>query len=58
MEQNSLTTHDHDFRRAGDWASLVVQWLRICLPMQATCSIPALGRSQMLQAAKPMSHNY
>ena len=51
MGQNSLTTHDHDFRTAGDWASLVVQYLRICLPMQATCSIPALARSQMLQGS-------
>ena len=56
MGQNSLTTHDHDFRTAGDWASLVVQWLRICLPMQIQSLL--WQDPKCYKAAKPMSHNY
>ncbi|XP_054944789.1 interferon-inducible double-stranded RNA-dependent protein kinase activator A isoform X1 [Physeter macrocephalus] len=29
------------------WASLVAQWLRVCLPMQGTGSCPGPGRSHM-----------
>ena len=32
-------------------ASLVAQWLRICLPMQGTGSSPGLGRSHMPQSS-------
>ena len=41
------------------WASLVAQWLRICLPMQGT-RVQALVREDptCCGAAKPMRHNY
>ena len=35
----------------------VVQWLRLCLPMQETL-LPDLGRSHMLQANKSMHPSY
>ena len=40
-------------------ASLVVQWLRICLPMQGT-RVQALVREDPIcrRATKPMHHNY
>ena len=40
-------------------ASLVVQWLRIHLPMQGT-RVRALGREDPTchRATKPMRHNY
>ena len=40
-------------------ASLVVQWLRICLPMQGT-RVRALVREDSTHrgATKPMHHNY
>ena len=40
-------------------ASLVAQWLRICLPMQGT-RVPALVQEDptCCGAAKPASHNY
>ena len=40
-------------------ASLVAQWLRICLPMQGT-QVPALVREDPTcrRATKPMHHNY
>ena len=34
-------------RKCAQRTSLVVPWLRICLPMQGTGSIPGLGRSHM-----------
>ena len=41
------------------WASLVVQWLRICLPMQGT-QVRALVWEDPTchRATRPMSHNY
>ena len=41
------------------WASLVVQWLRILLPMQGTW-VRALAREDPTcrGAAKPVHHNY
>ena len=41
------------------WTSLVVQWLRIRLPMQGT-QVPALVREDPTchGAAKPVRHNY
>ena len=41
------------------WTSLVVQWIRICVPLQETQSlIPDPGISYTLQATKPVHHNY
>ena len=39
--------------------SLVVQWLRICLPMQGT-QVPTLVREDDIccEAAQPAHHNY
>ena len=41
------------------WASLVAQWLRICLPMQGT-RVRALVQEDpaWLRATKPVRHNY
>ena len=36
--------------------ALVVQWLRICLPVWGT--VPGLGGPHMLWAAKPVHHRY
>ena len=36
--------------------SLVVQWVRICLPMQRT-QVQSLGRFHMLRATKPVCRN-
>ena len=43
----------------GQGASLVAQWLRICLPMQGT-RVRALGQEDPTcrRATKPMHHNY
>ena len=51
--------HRHDFKIVLLWASLVVQWLRICLPMQGT-QVQALvwEDSTCRGAAGPVSHNY
>ena len=45
--------------KMGHGASLVVQWLRICLPMQGT-RVQALVREvpTCRGATKPMRHNY
>ena len=41
------------------WASLVVQWLRICLPMQGTwVRAPVWEDPTCHGATKPVSHNY
>ena len=47
------------FKSAVQRASLVVQWLRICLPMQGTW-VRALAREDPTcrGANKPMCHNY
>ena len=40
-------------------ASLMVQWLRICLPMQGTCVRALVGEDPTCRGAtKPMRHNY
>ena len=46
-------------KRCGIWASLVVQWLRICLPMQGT-RVQALVWEDPTcrRATRPVSHNY
>ena len=45
--------------RLSDRASLVAQWLRICLPMQGT-RVRALGWEDPIcrGATGPVSHNY
>ena len=40
----------------GSGPSLVLQWVRICLPMQRT-QVQSLGGFHMLRAAKPVRHN-
>ena len=49
----------HRSKEVYVWTSLVVQWLRIRLPMQGTWVL-ALGREDptCLRATKPMRHNY
>ncbi|KAJ8783601.1 hypothetical protein J1605_008644 [Eschrichtius robustus] len=48
-----------NYLRVGPWASLVAQWLRICLPMQGT-RVRALVREDPTcrGATRPVSHNY
>ena len=64
----SWTTHRNFTAQASDLnpttmnnskTSLVVQWLRICLPTQGT-QVPSLVREDptCLGAAKPLCHNY
>ena len=47
------------FKSNSSRASLVVQWLRICLPMQGT-QVQALVQEDptCLGATKPVHHNY
>ena len=47
------------FIKRSPGASLVAQWLRICLPMQGT-RVRALVREDPTcgRAARPVSHNY
>ena len=41
------------------WASLVAQWLRICLPMQGTRVQALVWEDPTCRGAtKPVSHNY
>ena len=48
-----------DVKKHSTWTSLVVQWLRIHLPMQGT-QVRALAQEDPTcrGAAKPVSHNY
>ena len=42
-----------------DWASLVAQWLRICLPMQGTRVRALVWEDPTCRGAiRPVSHNY
>ena len=45
--------------KTTNWASLVAQWLRICLPMQGT-RVQALVWEDPTchEATRPVSHNY
>ena len=45
--------------RSGAWASLVAQWIRICLPMQGT-QVQSLVQEDPTchGATKPVRHNY
>ena len=45
--------------KEDSWASLVAQWLRICLPMQGT-RVRALVWEDptCCRATRPVSHNY
>ena len=58
-----LLVHDHieiiPLNKVVRGTSLVVQWLRICLPMQGTM-VRALVREDptCCGATKPMHHNY
>ena len=46
-------------KAAREWASLVVQWLRICLPMQGTRVRALVWEDPTCRGAtRPMSHNY
>ena len=47
------------FKKSQDWTSLVVQWLKICLPMQRTRVWSLVQEDpRCCKAAKPMCHNY
>ena len=55
----SLSLQNRLRRKKGSRASLVAQWLRICLPTQGT-QVRALVREDPTchGAAKPVHHNY
>ena len=59
---NGLASDDSNMQlrlRTQSWASLVAQWLRICLPMQGT-RVQALVWEDPTcrRATKPVHHNY
>ena len=46
-------------QKEEDWASLVVQWLRICLPMQGARVRALVWEDPTCRGAtKPVSHNH
>ena len=50
---------DHKDQKLGGWASLVVQWLRICLPMKGTQVRAVVQEDPTCRVAtKPVRHNY
>ncbi|KAJ8798676.1 hypothetical protein J1605_016479 [Eschrichtius robustus] len=56
FQGNYLTSVDQE---VPDWASLVVQWLRIRLPMQGTWVRDLVREDPTCHGAtKPASHNY
>ena len=57
-EQDNLTYRETRIRITSTWASLVTQWLRICLPMQGT-RVRALVWEDptCCRATGPVSHN-
>ena len=47
------------FKNVNNWASLVAQWLRVCLPMQGTRVRALVWEDPTCRgAARPVSHNY
>ena len=49
----------HNHLKCTNWASLVAQWLRICLPMQGTRVRALVWEDPTCHGAtKPVSHNY
>ena len=44
--------------KGGRGASLVAQWLRICLPMQGTRVRALVWEDPTCRGARPVSHNY
>ena len=59
FEMNNITTMKEQIKNWIQGASLVVQWLRIHLPMQGT-RVRALAREDPTcrGATKPMRYNY
>ena len=60
---NNLTLHLKQLKKEEQkhqsWASLVAQWLRICLPMQGTRVRALVWEDPKCRGtAGPMSHNY
>ena len=54
-----LISEDSQSRFLGRGASLVAQWLRICLPMQGTWVRALVWEDPTCRGAtKPVSHNY
>ena len=50
---------DSQTSKTNVWASLVVQWLRICLPMQGSWVQPLVWEDPICHGAtKPVCHNY
>ena len=49
----------HDLKKQEKWASLVAQWLRICLLMQGTRVQSLVQEDPTCHGAtKPVHHNY
>ena len=54
-----ITTENLDFKVILAWASLVAQWLRICLLMQGTRLRALVWEGPTCRGAtRPVSHNY
>ena len=60
VNNHNVSNSSQSFKKKRRGTSLVVQWLRIHLPMQGTW-VPSFVwelESHMLQAAKPTGHSY
>ena len=58
-ELNVCEVDESDNKNYFFWASLVVQWLRICLPMQGTRVRALVWEDPTCRGAtRPVSHNY
>ena len=56
--KESQNQHETAFQKVKVWASLVVQWLRICLPMQGTRVRALVWEDPTCRGAtRPVSHN-
>ena len=50
---------DRTLKRDDEWASLVAQWLGVCLPVQGTRVRALVWEDPTCRGAtKPVSHNY
>ena len=69
LEQNAFNTkapcniftnlYQKEAFKINSWASLVAQWLRICLPMQGTRVRALVWEDPTCRGAtKPVRHNY
>ena len=59
LEETQMSLNGWMDKKQTNWASLVAQWLRICLPMQGTRVRALVWEDPTCRgAAGPVSHNY